>query len=117
MKTLLSIAGRIVYALPIGVFGLFHFMNASAMAGMVPSWIPGGIFWIYLTGAALIAAAISIIIRKKAALASFLLGVMLLIFAITIHLPGMIAEQQISTTMFLKDAALAGAAFFISAKI
>lgn len=114
MKTTI---GRILYGLPMAVFGLLHFMNASAMAGYVPSWIPGGVFWIYLTGAALLAAGISIIIDKKAGLATLLLAAMLFIFVLTIHLPGVIAGgemAQMSMSSLLKDTALAGAAIFMS---
>ncbi len=117
MKSNLLTAGRIVYALPMAVFGLFHFMNGSAMAGMIPSWLPGGVFWIYLTGAGLIAAAVSIIIQKKAALATLLLGIMLVIFVLVLHLPGALGGgdgAQLSTSMLLKDLALAGAAFYMS---
>ena len=108
-------AGLIIYAIPMAVFGLFHFMSASMMAAMVPSWMPGGVFWVYLTGVALIAAAVSIMINKKAALASMLLGIMLIIFVLTMHLPAVIGGDQASMPMVLKDLALAGAAFYMSA--
>ena len=64
------------------------------MAGMVPFWLPGGVFWVYLTGQALIAAAISIIAQKKAKLASLLLAAMLAVFILTIHLPGMLGAEN-----------------------
>ena len=113
MKSLLRI-GKYLFALPMAVFGIMHFMNASAMASMAPF---GGQFIIYLTGAALIAAAVSIIIGKLDKLAALLLGVMLLIFALSIHLPGVINagddEMQMAASMsnLLKDVALAGGAF------
>lgn len=106
-------AGRYLYALPMGIFGLFHFMNASQMAGMVP--IPGGVFWVYLTGVALLAACISILIGKKARLACLLLGVMLLIFMLSIHLPSAMGDGGSSAmTMLLKDTALAGGAWILA---
>ncbi len=108
--TTLTIA-RFMYAIPMGIFGLFHFMKAPGMSGMVPTWIPGDVFWVYITGAALLLASIAIIINKKARLAALLLGIMLLIFALTIHLPGAASGDQMSSTMFLKDFALSGAAF------
>ena len=110
---MLSKAGRYLFALPMGIFGLFHFMNGSQMAGMVP--IPGGIFWVYLTGAALLAACISILINTKAKLACVLLGVMLLIFMLTIHLPAVLGDGGSSAmTMLLKDTALAGGAWILA---
>ena len=119
MKVLTGRIGRLLYALPFGIFGLMHFMNANAMAGMVP--IPGGVFWIYLTGLALLAASISMIVEKYTRMACVLLGVMLLIFVLSIHLPGVIgaaSEQamQASMTNLLKDAALAGGAWILAGK-
>ncbi|TYP93673.1 hypothetical protein LX73_1382 [Fodinibius salinus] len=110
---MLSTIGRYMYALPFGVFGLFHFINGSQMAGMVP--IPGGIFWIYLTGVAMLAACVSIIIETKARLACILLGVLLLIYVLSIHLPSVInGQMQPSMTMLLKDLVMAGGAWFIA---
>ncbi len=116
MKALTDIVARILFILPLVGFGFGHLTNGSDMAGMVP--IPGGVFWIYLTGVALLAAAMSIIIKKKAALATLLLAVMLLIIALSIWLPGMSAEDpmqaQTNMSMMLKDLGLAGAALFMS---
>ena len=113
MKSLLGI-GKYLFALPMAMFGILHFMNASSMAAMAPF---GGAFMVYLTGAALLAAAVAIIIGKMDRLAALLLGIMLLIFALSIHLPSIIGagenEQQMAMSMgnMLKDIALAGGAF------
>lgn len=113
---MLSKIGKYLFALPMGIFGLFHFMNGSQMAGMVP--IPGGVFWVYLTGAALLAACISILINTKAKLACTLLGVMLLIFMLSIHLPAVLSGGGSSAmTMLLKDTALAGGAWILAGQL
>lgn len=106
--------GRFLFAIPMAGFGALHFMMGGAMAGMVPSFVPGGIIWVYVTGAALIAAAVSIIIGKHAVLATQLLGLMLLIFAVSIHLVALIGGDQNAMSMVLKDTALAGGAFILS---
>ena len=82
------------------------------MADMVPSFIPWGVFWIYLVGTALIAACVSIIIQKMAKLASLLLALMLLLFILTMHVPGLMNEvtMQMSMMSLLKDMALMGGA-------
>ncbi|MDT8341439.1 MAG: hypothetical protein RQ751_08005 [Longimicrobiales bacterium] len=113
----LSKVGRFLYAIPMAVFGLLHFMNGAAMAGMVP--IPGGVLWVYVTGAALLGAALAVLTGKQAELATRLLGLMLLIFALTIHLPGVMgAPDQMammaSMSNLLKDTALAGGAWILS---
>lgn len=114
----ISKIGKYLYAIPMVIFGMLHFLNASAMAGMVP--IPGGIFWIYLTGLSLILAGISIMIQKLDDWSSFLLAVMLLVFVLTIHLPGLLAGgemAQMYMTNLLKDLALAGGALiYLSTK-
>ncbi len=110
MNILTTSGARLLYAIPMALFGILHFMNASDMAGMVPSFIPGGVFWVYLTGLGLILAAVSIIIQKKARLACFLLAAMLILFVLTMHVPGLSTDMQDSMPNLLKDTALAGAA-------
>lgn len=112
MNVLTTTVAKYLFALPFAVFGLMHFINAQAMAGMVP--IPGGVFFVYLTGLALILATVSIIIGKKTKLATLLLGIMLLVFALSIHLVSVIGGDMTSLGQFLKDTSLAGAAFFYS---
>ena len=102
---------EIIYALAFGTFGMLHFMNADAMGGMVPDFMPAeGKIWIYVTGTALIAAALAIIINKFKTAACYLLAVMLLIFVFTLHLkPAMDGNMG----NLLKDTALAMAAIII----
>ena len=111
---ILETLGKFMYLIPLAIFGLFHFMNAEAMSGMVPSFLPAKVVWVYLTGLALIVAVVAIIIGKKAKLALQLLGLMLLLFALLLWLPGAIGGDQTATSMFLKDTALAGAAWFFA---
>lgn len=111
METLKK-SGRILFGVVFGVFGIIHFLNAGTMAGMVP--IPGGAFWVYLTGAAMLTACISFLIEQKVRLAGILLGVMLIIFVISIHIPAVIDGDQTAMTNLLKDLALAGGAWYIA---
>lgn len=118
MNTVLNL-GKYLFAIPMLMFGIGHMGNANAMSGMVP--IPGGAFWVYLTGAALIAAAVSIAIGKMDKLATALLGLMLIIFALSIHLPGMMGsegmEQQAYMGNLMKDLSLGGAAWFYATNV
>jgi putative oxidoreductase len=105
--------GRLLYGLVFIVFGLNHFFNASMLSGIVP--IPGGVFWVYVTGLAILAAAIAILTGKQARLACQLLGILLFIFALTIHLPNMINQGIMAgLSNFLKDTALGAAAWVIA---
>lgn len=115
----LTCLGRLLFAIPMVFFGVQHFTNGTLMIGAVPTYIPGGIFWVYFTGAALILAGLSIVIRKFDQLATFLLGIMLLIFVLTIHLPGVLNPATMSASLpgFVTDIALVGAAFYMSGSI
>ena len=109
--------GKILFCVPFLAFGIMHLMNANQMAAWVPSYFPGGVVWIYITGLAELAAAVSILSGKQTKLATLLLAVMLIIFVITIHLPGISdpVTQQASMAGLLKDLGLAGAALMLSA--
>jgi len=116
MKTITTTAARIIYAIPIGIFGLFHFIKAENMKGMVPSWLPAQIFWVYLTGLFLLAGAIGVAINKKGRLAALLLSVLIGSFVLFIHVPGLANEQtmQMSMMSLLKDMAIIGGALAIA---
>jgi len=103
------IAG-IIYALSIGAFGVLHFVNAEEMKSGVPDYIPGGIIWIYITGACFILAAIAILINKATRIACYLLAAMLIIFIFTIHLKHL---EHGNYTNVLKDTAMAMAAILV----
>lgn len=108
MDTLTKPVARIVYGLPFAVFGIFHFMQGADMAGMV--WLPGGVFWVYLTGLALIAAGVSFAINQYTKWAAWGLAVFLFLTAFTVHFPNVLGGDQAAMTGFLKDVMLLGAA-------
>jgi putative oxidoreductase len=118
MDKLVGFLGKLLYCVPFLVFGLGHLTNASSMAGMVPAYIPGGVLWIYVTGVAMILAALAILSGKQARNACFGLAAMLLVFMVTIHLPGMSTQdpgmKMMSLGNFLKDLGLMGAALFLA---
>jgi putative oxidoreductase len=94
MKNLTTI-GRILFALPFGILGLNHFFMTSYYTGMVSTFIPGGGYTIIITGLALIAACISIIAKKYIRLSCLLLALLLLIFILTIHVPGLLNSTEV----------------------
>jgi len=106
-----------MYAGPMAMFGVFHFMNAEGMTGAVPDYLPAPVIFVYLTGVALLLAAIAIVIGNKAKLATQLLGLMLVLFAVLIHLGGFLAQDPTASGMFLKDIALAGSAWYMSSNL
>ena len=117
----LSRIGTIFYALVIGFFGLNHFMNGTGMAKMVPKFLPGGEFWVYITGACMIAAAIAFLINKFSRLAGLLLCLFLLLIVLTVHLPAVLDAPDQGARRFpmvnlIKDTGLAAAALLVAAR-
>lgn len=118
MKTLTTTIGRVLYAIPFLMFGGMHFMKADMMTGMVPPFMPMANLWVYLIGACFMAAGISILINRYTKISGLLLAMLLMIFIITIHIPGIMSgdavKMQIAMPNMLKDLALAGAALLIA---
>ncbi|MCX6286252.1 MAG: DoxX family protein [Bacteroidetes bacterium] len=115
MKQLSNI-GRILFALPFGILGLNHFLMYSYYVGIVSSFIPGGGFTVIITGLALIAASISIIIKKFVRLSCLLLALLLLIFIVSIHIP-MLFDKSMATMALIelfKDTSLLGGSLLIA---
>lgn len=108
MKALTTTVAKYVFLAPFAIFGLFHFMGADKMAGMVPAWLPGGVAWVYLTGACLIAGPAAVIVGKHAKLACLLMAAMLGGFVLLVHLPSM-GSNEMAMVGILKDLGLAGA--------
>ena len=110
--------GSIVYALIIGVFGLNHFLD-TGMQKMIPSFMPGGPVWVYIIGALLLLAALSILTGKQTKLAAYLLAAFLLILVLSVHLPSVLRAEDASYRRLplinlLKDTGLAAAALMIA---
>jgi uncharacterized membrane protein len=101
----------IIYAVVLAIFGIMHFLKADMMATIVP--IPGGKIWVYITGLALILAAIAFIINIGVKPAGYLLALFLLIVIVLIHAPHAMDDPQ-SMTALLKDAGLMAAAIIIA---
>jgi uncharacterized membrane protein YphA (DoxX/SURF4 family) len=95
------------------VFGVFHFMNTSAMVGMLSAW-PAPTFWVYLSGAGLIATGLALALNKYTVLAAKLLALELGLFILFIHLPGAINGNQMSIMSLLKDLAIMGGALLVA---
>jgi uncharacterized membrane protein len=112
--------GLAVYSLVIAFFGVNHFID-TGMQHMVPSFIPGGNIWLYITGAALILAAIAFLMGRQRPLAGYLLAAFLVILVLTIHIPAILhapdeAARRFPLSNMIKDLGLAGGALMIAGK-
>ncbi len=109
MNAILSL-GRWLFAIPFAIFGLFHFMNGTQMAGMVPPYLPAPIVWVYLAGIGLVGASAAMLLGKYDKLAAVLLAGELILFVLLMHLPAVVGGDQMAMGSLLKDLALAGGA-------
>ena len=109
--------GPVFIAIPIAVFGTEHFTAAQIIAGMVPAWIPGHMFWAIFCGVCLIAASLSIAARKYTWLSSALLGVMILLFVLLISVPAIAGapRNRILWVVGIRDLSFSAGAFCLAA--
>jgi hypothetical protein len=109
--------GPVLFAIPMAIFGMDHLVAAKAVATIVPSWIPGHLFWAYFVGVALIAAALSLATKISWRLSSALLGIMIFLFVVLIHIPSCFAIPYDKTrlTIVFRDLALSAGALTFAA--
>ena len=108
--------GCIFIAVPLAVFSPEHFGGPMGVADMVPSWMPGHLFWAYFVGCALFAAATSLTLRKVVRLSSTLLGLMFFLFVCMMHIPNALAdpENRFAWVIVLRDLSFAGGAWALA---
>lgn len=89
-----TVSGPYLFAACLAVFGSIHFLVARFIASLIPAWIPGSLFFTYLTGTALVVSGICIAIRRLDERVGFLLGVMFLLWFVLLHSPRVAADPH-----------------------
>jgi len=84
--------GRYTFAFCLLMFGLQHFLYPYDVAQRIPWVIPAHIVFVYITGAAFVAAGIAIATGIQSKLAGEMLALMFLIFLVVLHLPDCVAD-------------------------
>jgi uncharacterized membrane protein YphA (DoxX/SURF4 family) len=100
----LILASRIFFGVSMVIFGWQHFMYAQFLVNLVQTWLSAHAFWIYFTGTAMMAAGAAIATGILARLAGISLGIMFVLFFLTLHLPRVLAaihNQDEITSMFV----------------
>jgi uncharacterized membrane protein len=87
-------SGRLLFAASSIVFGIDHFLVLNVIAGLVPDWIPGAMFWAYFTGAGFIAAGISIATKWMVRWGAGFLGLMFLLWFLLLHAPRVLSAAR-----------------------
>ncbi|HEX3728728.1 MAG TPA: hypothetical protein VHV47_02915 [Opitutaceae bacterium] len=88
----LLVLGPVFEAVALAIFAAEHFTDAHDLSALVPHWFPGPLFWTFLVGAALLAAAISFIAWRHVRWSASLLALLFLIIVATIDLPSLPAH-------------------------
>ena len=84
--------GRIFYGLMLALFGIDHFLYTDFVSTLVPSWIPGKLFWTYVGAIALIGGGLAMISKFKLRYTALLLAIMLFVWFVILHIPRAIAD-------------------------
>ena len=102
------------------IFGIFHFMYPRDLLVYVPTSLIGGIKWAYAVGGAFILVGLSFMTNQYVKFTGYLLGVLVIIFILTIHVPNYLNSgdkemRQMALINILKDLAIAGFSLHIAA--
>jgi uncharacterized membrane protein YphA (DoxX/SURF4 family) len=75
----------------------------------VPPWIPARLFWAYFVGIALLAAALSLALKRCVRWSAPLLALLFFLFVLLVHVPGVVAHptDRIRWAVVLRDSAFA----------
>jgi uncharacterized membrane protein len=111
--------GSIFLSITLIAFGLDHFYYTDFVATLVPSWIPGHIFWTYFAAVALIGAGVGILLKIKTKTVALLLGTMIFLWFIVLHIPRAITaayatDKGNEMTSVFESLAFSGIAFVIA---
>jgi len=95
----------VFFAAPLAAFGVEHLTDAGDIAQLIPSWMPARLFWAYFVGVALIAAALSLSLKRYLRLTGTLLALMFYLFVAMMHIPGVVASprDRFSWAIALRD--------------
>jgi len=110
--------GRYFLGAFLGFCGVLHFVYVQFVAGLVPAWISGHVFWAYFSGVALIAGGLGIIVHRTARLAAALSALMVFLWVVMLHIPRAMTNLRDSneTTAVFEAIAITGTALLVATR-
>lgn len=87
----LAMAGRYGFGVCLLLYGIVHYLWHDFVADFIPSWMPARLFFAYATGAAFVAAGLSVLSGQLIRLGTLLLAVMFTLWVVLLHIPRGIA--------------------------
>ena len=99
-KSVLINVGRVCVTLALIMFGIQHFLHPTGLPGVplqkqMPGWLPGRVLIDYVTGALLLIAAGSVLLRRKTREVAATVGGWILLMVAVIYIPVMISALTI----------------------
>lgn len=105
---------HLCFAIPLAVFGAEH-LSGGIPLDLVPPYMPLRLFWVYLVGFALIAAALSIANNIQVRWSGLLFGIMMFLFVAMIHFPGAVSSgARILWTIVIREMSFGGGGWVLA---
>ncbi|MGB6112870.1 MAG: hypothetical protein WBD91_19605 [Acidobacteriaceae bacterium] len=107
------------FAIPLAVFGALHLANIAFVLPAVPTYMPFRLFWAYLVGVALLAAAFSMATKIQVFWSGLLFGTMMFLFVLMSDLPGAIANpaDRFGWTLAIRELSFAAGGWLLAASV
>jgi len=106
---------HLCFAVALAVFGAEHLAGPQSLLPLVPSYMPGRMFWVYFVGLALIAAALSMATRRQVQWSGLGFGTMMFLFVAMLHIPGAIrVGGRIPWTIVFREMSFGGAGWVLA---
>lgn len=106
----LILLGPLFYAAPVAAFGTEHFTLTSAIASIVPAWMPWHYFWTYAVGAGFILGGLSLVTKIQSRLAAGLFAFTFFVFVVLMDVPSLFQtpRDRIAAALTLRELAFCG---------
>jgi uncharacterized membrane protein len=107
---------NLCFAIPLAVFGALHLSSVDFVLPIVPSYMPGRLFWAYFVGFALLAASLSIATKIQVRWSGLLFGIMMVLFVAMLHFPRALAspKDRFAWTVVIREMSFAGGGWILA---
>jgi uncharacterized membrane protein len=107
---------NLCFAVPLAVFGALHLSDVGFVLPIVPKYMPWRLFWAYLVGFALVAAALSIATKIQVRWSGLLFGIMMLMFVAMLIIPQAFANprDRFGWTFLCRESSFAGGGWILA---
>lgn len=113
------VLGPVFVATSLAIFSAEHFVAARDLMQIVPKWLPGPLFWTYLVGVALLAAAVSFIAWRCVRWSATLLALLFFIIVATVDLPNISQgfHDRLFWTLTVRETCFASGAMVLAGSL